>query len=152
MRRWLKKAWLSDIGTSFTIQSGIDPWYLAAPKAVWPSTKVTLPYKACTFRNIGSSRNIEGCRYRSRKSKASRCWNKRSKIKRSKRSSLESKSRSSRPQGQDMGWRINRWENLIIFLIVFSLPTNKIYLLNQRKVLNLFWFISIYLCTWLSST
>ncbi len=28
-------------------------------------------------------------------------------------------------QSQDLSWRINRWENLIVFSIAFSLPTNQ---------------------------
>ncbi len=56
--------------------------------------------------------------------------NRRSKSKRSKRSGPESESRSPRPRGQNLSWRINKWENPIVFLIAFSLPTNETYLLT----------------------
>ncbi len=32
--------------------------------------------------------------------------------------------------GQDLSWKINRWENLIVFLIAFSLSMNEIYVLT----------------------
>ncbi len=41
-------------------------------------------------------------------------------------------------QGQDLSWKINKLENLIVFLIAFSLSTNKTYLLTWTKIINLF--------------
>ncbi len=33
-------------------------------------------------------------------------------------------------QSQDISWRINIWDNHIVILIAFNLPTNKTYLLT----------------------
>ncbi len=79
----------------------------------------------------GLRRKAEGCRSWSRRSKVRRSWrSRRSKIRRSKRSGPESESGGPRPRCQDLSWRINRWENPIVFWIAFSLPTNETYLLT----------------------
>ncbi len=44
-----------------------------------------------------------------------------------------------RPKGKDLSWRINRWENSIVFSIAFSLPTNEYLLLAPKKFIPYFY-------------
>ena len=52
--------------------------------------------------------------------------------------------RYPRSKGKDLSWRINRWENSIVFSIAFSLPTNEYLLLASKKLIP---YLYLHLCT-----
>ncbi len=80
----------------------------------------------------------EGCKGRGRGSKTSRYRSRRSRIRRSKDQVRSPNQEVQDQRGQDLSWKINRWENLIVFSIAFSLSIYKRDLhFNLEKVINL---------------
>lgn len=85
------------------------------------------------FRNINPW-NLKDAEYETRVQRSGAKIRCKSRIlKAQKELGLESESRSPRLQDRNLSWRIKRWENYLVFLINFSLPTNKTYPLTSWR-------------------